>query len=77
MVANMFREISMSRVKGYHELTKQEKNIFDQEYRKHLASTHERQRIYYTESELKKVEGKGNQVKVYFKNGHTFIYRKV
>ena len=70
----MFREFSMTGVKGYNELSNLQKSMFDATYKKHLSSMSADKRINYTENNLQKIEGEISLIMVYFKNGESFIY---
>lgn len=76
MFNNIFREISMTNVKGYENLREKQKDLFDQWYKAHLSSMEYKIRQDYTESHLVKVDWnrRNRSFTVYFDNGTVFLY---
>lgn len=76
MVKNLFRDLSMSGVRGYDELSEQEKDIFDAVYKRHVASMNQKRRFYFSENHIEEVQTNSGDIAVYFNNGHCFKYKK-
>lgn len=76
MVKNLFREISMSNIKGYEELTEQQKDTFDTVYKQHVSSLDSERRLYFTEENIEEIKAGNKHLNVYFSNGQGFKYKR-
>lgn len=76
-VKNLFRELSMMNVEGYEKLTDEQKDLFDQTYKSHVAMMGADMRKKHTEEHIEKVEWDKSAkcLKVHFDNGDWYHYQ--
>jgi len=66
----------MVSVKGYSNLTNEQKDLFDSVYKNHIMAMKAEMRKRYSEQHLEKVKADKGGIKVYFDNGEWFKYLK-
>lgn len=76
MIENLFRELSMVKVKGYDKLTEEQKELFDQTYKAHLSMMGADMRKKHTDEHIKEVKWDEGEkcLKVYFDHGEWYHY---